>query len=178
MARTLRDEEANRRHGLQTVLRYQSEAMNGFNRALRALTQLRQGRAEPQVAPPPANQNLPAEPAPAVPTNEPEPVAGSAVAAPPPDAEAAKMPIVPPACSRPGTITASVGRRLRRWRPLRGRHHGQFHKRTQGPARRCGSTFGASLSGDAVGRARTLGTDEAFRQILAHRFRIARTGLP
>ncbi|WP_159714280.1 hypothetical protein [Geminicoccus flavidas] len=82
MGQILHDEEHHRRQSLQTILRYQAEAMNGFNRALRALNQLRAARSDadmPPAAPAepaqtgPANQNRPAEPALAVCTNEPDP---------------------------------------------------------------------------------------------------------
>jgi hypothetical protein len=99
-ARVLHAEEANRRHGLQTILRYQAEAMNAFTRAVRALTLLRKEKAEP--APEPANENQPAE-LPSACTNEPEP------AEPEPAPAGAEPPAEgPPAAAKP-EAPASLG---------------------------------------------------------------------
>ncbi len=60
MARILVDDETGKRRNLATILRYQTEAMNAFNRALRTLALLREGQPEPSAPPPPANQDTPA----------------------------------------------------------------------------------------------------------------------
>jgi hypothetical protein len=80
MARILVDDETGKRRNLATILRYQTEAMNAFNRALRTLTLLREGQPAPSAPPPPANQDAPTPtptPTPAEAeancTNEPEP---------------------------------------------------------------------------------------------------------
>jgi hypothetical protein len=97
-ARILQSEESNRRHGLQTILRYQAEAMNAFTRALQALTLLRKEKGEP--VPEPANENRPAAVAPVC-TNEPEPTATEPVPSEP----------EPPAGSPPAAAPEAISSR-------------------------------------------------------------------
>jgi hypothetical protein len=108
MARILVDDEIGKRRNLATILRYQTEAMNAFDRALRTLTLLRAQYPQPPAPPPPANQDdavatLAADEANR--TNEPEPP-------PPAVAQSREIPEEPAEAVRFATWSAACRSRI------------------------------------------------------------------
>lgn len=135
MARILVDDETGKRRNLATILRYQTEAMNAFNRALRTLTLLREGQPEPSVPPPPANQDAPAPAkAEANGTIEPEPAAPTPALPAAEPLEAPAEPENPQLASWKAACRSRIESFLDREPPAPARESGPFCPNEPGPA--------------------------------------------